>query len=126
MAQGWLDDAKARMDYARDLDHRLLEGLDMLSELTAWARPQRRQPKGGRPRGGTALAPGIPAIAPRWFAAEVATILRAHGGSPSQHQDGILADLLRALWPHVMASELNGDIRRLLHHACHTATPSPH
>jgi hypothetical protein len=111
---GLLDVAKAALGYVPDLEQQLLEGLDMLAELTAAARPRPRRPKGGRPHAGAALAPGVQAMAPRWFAANVAAILRKHGARPSQHLDGIWADLLRTLWPHVMKAELTGDIRRLL------------
>jgi hypothetical protein len=117
-AAGLLADAKARLRYDDNLESRMLEGLTMLSELITAARPKPRRPKGGRPPGGAALAPGIPTLAPRWFAAEVAAILRARGIQPSQHQDGLLADLLRQLWPHTMRKELPGDIRRLLRGAC--------
>jgi hypothetical protein len=120
-AHGLLDDAKARLGYASDLERRLIEGLDMLVEITMAARPHRRQPKGGRPVGGAALVPGVQPSAPRWFAAQVAAVLRQHGTKPSQHLEGWFADLLRTLWPHVMRSSLPpGDIRRLLRLACRT------
>jgi hypothetical protein len=121
IAHGLLDDAKARLRYASDLERRLLEGLDMLAELTAAARPKKRRPKGGHPEVGAGLALGVQVIAPRWFAAQVAAVLRDHGAQPSQHLDGWFADLLRMLWPHVLRSELpSGDIRRLLRFACLT------
>lgn len=122
MEKGLLDDSKARLGYAATVDQRMIEGLDMLAALTAAARPRPRHPKGGRPRGGAARGPGALAYVnvPLWLAAEVATVLRAHGVQPSAHQDGIFADLLRALWPHVMRAELTGDIRRLLRSACRT------
>jgi hypothetical protein len=122
MEKGLLDGAKARLGYAGTVDQQMVEGLDILAELTVGARPRPRHPKGGRPRGGAARGgSGLAYVnVPLWFAAEVATVLRAHGVQPSEYQDGRFADILRTLWPHVMKVELTGDIRRLLRSACRT------
>jgi hypothetical protein len=117
---GLLDSAKAQLGYAPDLEGRLLEALAMLAEAIAKARPRPRRPRGGRPPGGAALAPGTPALAVRWFTAQVVSILRRHGVRVSSYNDGLPADLLRALWPQIMGADLGGDIRRLLQAACAT------
>ena len=47
------------------------------------------------------------------------SILRRHGVRVSSYNDGLPADLLRALWPQMMGADLGvGDIRRLLRAAC--------
>ncbi len=117
-ADDLLAGAKARLRFTPDFEERLIEGLDMLEALVAAATPRRRNPKGGRPRGGAALVAGVPALASRWLAPQVADILRAHGVKPSQHNDGLYADVLRAIWSPVIGSELHGDIRRLLRDGC--------
>jgi hypothetical protein len=93
---------------------KLGDDLNTLEEVLRAAEPPKRpahRPKGaGRVEG---VAPGIT----NWLGAEVARILRAHDIKPTQHRDGVFADVVRALWPAIFGVEAPSEMQFLLRSA---------